>query len=76
LPPTLKPSISSSINAASFSAASFLRGPLQDQTHPELVYRPLQFHERSQHFIGTHDETLSVAMCVNNPDRPPFKIEN
>jgi hypothetical protein len=26
------------------------------------VYRPLQFHKRSQLFIGTHDETLSVAM--------------
>jgi hypothetical protein len=28
------------------------------------VYRPLQFHERSQQFIGTHDEALSVAMRV------------
>ena len=42
--------------------------PLQDQTHRELVYRPLQFHERSQHFIGAHNETLPVAMCVHNPD--------
>jgi hypothetical protein len=40
---------------------------LRDQTHRELVYRPLQFHERSQHFIGTHDETLSVAMRVSDP---------
>jgi hypothetical protein len=24
----------------------------------------------------THNETLSFAMCVHNPDRSPFKIEN
>jgi len=48
-------------------ARTFLRGPLRDQTHGELVYRPLQFHERSQHLIGTHDEALPVAMRVNNP---------
>jgi hypothetical protein len=40
------------------------------------VYRPLQFHERSQDFIGAHDETLSVAMGVHNPDRLPFKIKS
>jgi hypothetical protein len=28
------------------------------------VYRPLQFHERIQLFIGTDNETLSVAMHV------------
>jgi hypothetical protein len=26
------------------------------------VYRPLQFHERGQHFIGANDEPVSVAM--------------
>ena len=45
------------------------------QTHRERVYRPLQFDEGSQHFIGTDDETFSVAMRVNNPDRSPFAIE-
>jgi hypothetical protein len=35
------------------------------------VYRPLQFQERNQDFIGSHDETLSVAMRVHNPDRSP-----
>jgi hypothetical protein len=40
------------------------------------VYRPLQFHERSQLFIGALDETLSVAMGVHNPDRSPFNIES
>jgi hypothetical protein len=38
------------------------------------VYRALQFQERSQHFIGTHDETLSVAMSVNDPDRSHLGI--
>jgi hypothetical protein len=38
------------------------------------VYRPSQFHERSQHFIGAHDETLSVAMRVHNPDRLPIGL--
>jgi hypothetical protein len=30
----------------------------------------------SQDFIGTHDETLSVAMRVHNPDRSPFAIQS
>jgi hypothetical protein len=38
------------------------------------VYRPLQFHKCSQLFIGAHDETLSVAMRVSNPDCSPFAI--
>jgi len=37
--------------------------------------RRFQFHKRSQDFIGTHNETLSVvAMCVCNPDRSPLTI--
>jgi len=35
---------------------------LRDQTHRELVYRPFQFRKGRQLFIGTHDETLSVAV--------------
>jgi hypothetical protein len=31
------------------------------------MYRPLQFQKRSQLFIGTHNEPLSVAMRVSNP---------
>jgi hypothetical protein len=38
------------------------------------MYRPFQFQKRSQLFIGTHDETLSVAMRVHNPDRSPLGI--
>jgi hypothetical protein len=44
--------------------ARFSARPLRDQTHRERVYRPFQFHERSQYFIGTHDEPLSVAVRV------------
>jgi hypothetical protein len=48
---------------------------LRDQTHRELVYRPLQFHKRSQLLIGTHNEPLSVVtMRVSNPDRSSFKV--
>ena len=37
--------------------------------------RPFQFQKRSQLFICTHDETLSViAMCVSNPDCSPAGI--
>ena len=44
---------------------------LRAQIHRELVYRPFQFRECGQHFIGPHNETLSVAMRVNNPDCSP-----
>jgi hypothetical protein len=40
------------------------------------VYRSLKFQKRSQYFIGTHDETLSVAMRVNNPNRSALKIQS
>jgi hypothetical protein len=43
--------------------------PLRYQSDRELVYRPLQFQKRGQQFVGRHDETLSVAMCVHNPNR-------
>jgi hypothetical protein len=59
-----------------FSRVHLSARPLRDQTHRELVYRPLQFKERGQDFIGAHDETLSVAMRVNNPDRAPLRIHS
>jgi hypothetical protein len=40
------------------------------------VYRPLQFHECGQYFIGTHHETLSVAMRIDNPNRSSFTIQS
>ena len=32
-------------------------------------------NKRSQLVVGTHDETLSVAVSVNDPDRSPFGID-
>jgi len=49
----------------------FLRGTgaaITVSNSRELVNRALQFHERSQHFIGAHDETLSV-ICSVQPSR-------
>jgi hypothetical protein len=37
--------------------------------------RPFQFQKCSQQFIRTHNESLSVAMRVNNPDCSPFNID-
>jgi hypothetical protein len=42
--------------------------PLRDQTHRKLMNRPFQFQKCGQYFIGTDNETLSVAMRVHNPD--------
>ena len=46
------------------------QGPT-DNVNAIFVNRPFQFNKRSQLFIGAHDEMLSVAMCVNNPDCSP-----
>ena len=44
------------------------------RTYREVVYRPLHFQKRRQLFIGVHDETLSVAMRVHNPDCSSFRV--
>jgi hypothetical protein len=73
--PQARIAASNSRNAVSFSlACTFLRGPLRDQTDRERMNRPLQFQKRGQHFIGADDETLSVAMRVNDPNRSPLRI--
>jgi len=37
--------------------------------------RPRQFQKRRPLFFGMYNEPLAVAaMCVNNPDRLPFKV--
>jgi hypothetical protein len=39
--------------------------------------RRFEFHKRRQLFIRTHNETLSVvAMCVNNPDCSPLRVDS
>jgi hypothetical protein len=36
-----------------------------------------QLHKRSQLFIRTRNETLSVvAVCINNPDRSTFAVDS
>ena len=37
--------------------------------------RRLQFHKRSQLFICTHNETLSVMMRINYPNCVPIIVE-
>jgi len=38
--------------------------------------RQFEFQKRSQFFLRTHNETLSVAaMRVSNPDRLPARIQ-
>jgi hypothetical protein len=42
---------------------------------PRVWNRRFEFRKRSQLFIRSHNETLSVAsMCVSNPDRLPARI--
>jgi hypothetical protein len=38
------------------------------------VYCPFEFQKRCQDFFGVNDETLPVAMRVNNPDGSPVGI--
>jgi len=44
------------------------------------VYCTLQFHERSQYFIGTHDEALPLKLSLNRRSRftcyAPNRIRN
>jgi hypothetical protein len=42
--------------------------PLQGQTHRKLVNRPFRLQKCCQDSFGTHDETLSIAMRVNDAD--------
>ena len=67
--PILRVAALSSTTRRVFIHAHVSARPLQDQTHRELVYRPLQFHERGQLLISPYDETLAVAMRVHNPNR-------
>ena len=49
---------------------------LRNQTRREFVYRPLQLQKRGQFLIGTHDETPSVAVGINNPACAPLTIDS
>jgi hypothetical protein len=47
----------------------------RNQIHCELAYHLSQFQKRGQDFIRTHDEMLSVAMRVHNPNRSFRRIQ-
>jgi hypothetical protein len=50
---------------------------LQKLVSREPIIAASSFQKRSQLFIHTHNETLSiVAMCVSNPDRSPRRIKS
>jgi hypothetical protein len=38
---------------------------LQNQTHRELMYRPLQFQKRSQQFIGVTIKSFPSPRCAS-----------
>jgi len=40
----------------------------------DVLNRRFKFSERSQLFIGVHNEATSVAVRVSNPDRSPVGI--
>jgi hypothetical protein len=48
---------------------------LHDQTHRKFANRPLQLQKRSQLFIHSHNETLSVAAGVCDPERAALAIQ-
>jgi hypothetical protein len=49
--------------------------PARQTNSPEVADRRLELHKRSQLFIGSHNETLSiVALRVSNEDRSPARI--
>jgi len=50
-------------------------GHLRDQTHRKLVNRSVRFQKCCQDFIGAHNEALSIAMRVNNPDCAAFATQ-
>jgi hypothetical protein len=55
--------------APAVQAAEIFPTPL-----PPVDVSPFAVQKRSQYFIGAHNETLSVALRVSNPDRSPARI--
>jgi hypothetical protein len=41
-----------------------------------LAATKLRIAIRRRYFFGTHDETLTLDMRVNDPDRSPFEIKS
>jgi hypothetical protein len=55
-------------------ASTFVLLTFSHQARLVSANRRFEFQTRGQRIIGAHDETLSVAMRVHNPDRSPFTI--
>jgi hypothetical protein len=53
------------------SLSNFISSATQSSERSAGSNRRIEFHKRSQLFIRLHNETLSIAMRVNNPDRSP-----
>jgi hypothetical protein len=57
------------------SLSSFISRPPQSFERSAGSNRRFKFQKRSQLFVCTHNETLSVAaMCIRNPHRSPLEI--
>jgi hypothetical protein len=48
--------------------------PVRQTNSPLVPNRSFQFEKRCQLFVRTDNETLSVAVRVNIPDRSPLRI--
>src|SRR5215470_12741642 len=60
-----------------YSSAEFCESlTCSSRTIAASANRCFQFHKRSQYLIGANDETVSVTMRVDNPDRSAFKVES
>jgi hypothetical protein len=49
--------------------------PACQDNSPQAWIAGFEFQKRGQLFIGTHDESFSVMMRVNNPDRSSLQIQ-
>jgi len=58
------------------SACTFLRGYDKIKVTANSCVALSSVHKRSEHFIGAHNETLSVAVRVNDPDRSAVNVQN
>jgi hypothetical protein len=52
------------------------RSLLKKRRSTELLNRRFESHKRSQYFVRSHNDTLSiVVVCIDNPDCSPFAIQ-
>jgi hypothetical protein len=58
------------------ATSSFEKIPTAGQDISATSNRGFEFEKRGQLFLRMHNETLTVAVRVNNPDFPPFAIKS